>query len=59
MKKIKNQIKQFLKDEEGQALSEYALILAIIVIAVIAVLIVLRDKIVALFQKIADSLTIS
>ncbi|MEA4963554.1 Flp family type IVb pilin [Lutispora sp.] len=47
-----------LKDEKGQALSEYGLVLGIVVIAVIAILGVLKDKIISLFQKIADALSI-
>lgn len=49
---------KLFKDEGGQALSEYGLVLGIIVIAVIASLTLLKDKIVALFQKIADALSI-
>lgn len=51
-------IKKLFKNEEGQALSEYALLLGIILLGVIVVVTLLRDKIVALFQKIADALSI-
>ena len=59
MKKVKEIMKRFWVEEEGQSLSEYALILAIVVIAVIAILIALKDQIVALFQTIIDALKIS
>lgn len=59
MKKMKEIMKRFLVEEDGQALSEYALILAIIVIAVIAILIALKEQILALFQKVIDALQIT
>jgi Flp pilus assembly pilin Flp len=59
MKKVKGIMKRLWVEEDGQSLSEYALILAIVVIAVIAILIALKDQIVALFQKIIDALKIA
>lgn len=50
-------IKKFWKDEEGQALSEYGLILGIIAVAAIVALVALKDKLVAVFNKISESLT--
>ncbi|WBW95961.1 Flp family type IVb pilin [Oceanirhabdus sp. W0125-5] len=51
-------LKSLIKDERGQALSEYALLLGIILLGVIAVVTLLKDKIVALFTKIANALSI-
>lgn len=51
-------LKRLFKNEEGQALSEYALLLGIILLGVIVVVTLLRDRIVGLFQKIADALSI-
>ncbi len=59
MRKYLRDLKRFVKEEKGQALSEYALILAIIVIAVIVILVALKDQIVALFQKIVDALSVA
>lgn len=59
MKKVKEELKRLLMEEEGQSLSEYALVLAVIVIAVIAILATLKDQIIALFQKIITALKIS
>lgn len=59
MKKIKKELKRLFSEEDGQSLSEYALVLAVIVIAVIAILATLKDQIVALFQKIIDALKLS
>ncbi len=47
-----------IKDESGQALSEYGLVLAIVVIAAIVVLTTLKDKVIALFNKISTALSI-
>ncbi len=51
-------LKALWKDEKGQALSEYGLVLGIVVIAVIVVLTTLKDKIIALFNKISEALSI-
>lgn len=45
------------KDEEGQGLAEYALILALIAIVVIAALTLLGDNITAILNEIAAALT--
>lgn len=44
------------KDEEGQGLAEYALILALIAIVVIAALTLLGDNITAILNEIAGEL---
>ena len=44
------------RDEEGQGLAEYALILALISIAAIAVMILLGGQIGAIFGKVSTSL---
>lgn len=46
----------WLRDEEGQAMVEYGLIIALIAIVVIVALIALGDNIKELFNKAADSL---
>lgn len=51
-------LKRLLNEEEGQTLSEYGLVLAIVVIAVIASLTLLKDKLVAIFTKITEALNI-
>lgn len=44
---------QFWSDESGQGLTEYALIIALVSIGLIAVLIFFRDTIGQVFEKIA------
>jgi pilus assembly protein Flp/PilA len=50
-------IQQFMREEEGQGLVEYALIIAIIAIAVIVAMIFLRDQISNIFSNIGNNLT--
>ncbi|WP_123043082.1 Flp family type IVb pilin [Cohnella candidum] len=40
-----------LKQEEGQGMTEYGLVLGLIAVAVVAALILLRDHIIALFNN--------
>lgn len=51
-----NYLMLFKKDEEGQGMVEYALLIGLIAIAVIAVLVVLGPAIAAKFQEIVDNL---
>lgn len=48
--------KNYLKKRKGQALSEYGILLALVVIAVIAILVLLGPKIANSFKKVSDSL---
>jgi pilus assembly protein Flp/PilA len=47
----------FFKDEEGQGLVEYALIIAVIAIAVIVAMVFLRGQIQNIFSNIGNNLT--
>lgn len=51
-----NILRRLIKDEEGQGLTEYALIIALISIAVIAVMIIFRNQIKNTFQGISTGL---
>ena len=46
-----------IREEEGQGLVEYALIIAIIAIAVIVAMIFMRDQLVNLYSRIGNNLT--
>ena len=47
----------FLRDDEGQGLVEYALIIAVIAIAVIVAMVFLRGQIQNIFSNIGNNLT--
>ena len=47
----------FFRDEEGQGLVEYALIIAVISIAVIGAMIFLRGQLQNIFSNIGNNLT--
>lgn len=46
----------WLRDEEGQAMVEYGLIIALIAIVVIAALIILGDELQKLFRNVATTI---
>jgi len=54
---MKHFLVQFLNNRSGQALTEYALILAVIAIAVVAVMTLLGDQLQVVFQSVIDTLT--
>ena len=47
----------FARDERGQGLTEYALIIAVIAVAVLVALFFLRDQITNVFSNIGNNLT--
>jgi pilus assembly protein Flp/PilA len=49
-------IKKLALEERGQGMTEYGLILALLVIGVIAVLVVMGPKLAAKFQSVSDSI---
>ena len=48
---------RFLREDEGQGLVEYALIIAVIAIAVIVAMIFLRGQLQNIFSEIGNNLT--
>ena len=50
-------IERFLRDDDGQGLVEYALIIAVIAIAVIVAMVFLRGQIQNIFSNIGNNLT--
>ena len=50
-------LQKFVRDEDGQGLVEYALIIAVIAIAVILAMVFLRDQISNIFSNIGNNLT--
>ena len=56
LKKFKNYIVSILTNEKGQGMVEYALIIGLVSIVVIAVLVLLGPAIAAKFQAIINAL---
>lgn len=54
---MRNFLTRFIREEEGQGMVEYGLILALIAIAVIVVLTAMSGSLKGIFQKISDQLT--
>ena len=50
-----NWMKNFLNEEEGQGMAEYALVLGIIAIGVVGLLVIFGEAIVAQFEKVTDA----
>jgi pilus assembly protein Flp/PilA len=50
-------LQTFVRDEDGQGLVEYALIIAVIAIAVIVAMVFLREQISNIFSNIGNNLT--
>jgi pilus assembly protein Flp/PilA len=51
-----NQLKRLFKEEEGQAMTEYGLLVGLIAIALITVLATLGTDLAALFTKVSTKL---
>lgn len=56
LKNLKNRITSVFSNEKGQGMVEYALIIGLVAIVVIAVLILLGPAIAAKFQTIVNNL---
>ncbi len=53
---MKKFLHRFSRDERGQTMTEYALILAVVAVAVIGVMTLLGDKVKAIFQSVLDAI---
>jgi pilus assembly protein Flp/PilA len=53
---MSNLFKRFMKDESGQGLTEYVLIIALVAIGVIAIMVVFRNSIGKLFETASNEL---
>jgi pilus assembly protein Flp/PilA len=56
-KEVPESVLTFFRDDEGQGLVEYALIIAVIAIAVIVAMIFLRGQLQNIFSNIGNNLT--
>lgn len=53
---LKSRLMEFLKDEEGASAIEYALLAAMVAIAVVAFVTPVNQAVTSIFQKIQDAL---
>lgn len=53
---IQNGIDNLKNDQRGQALSEYAVVIGVIAVLIIATLVLLKDSLVGVFTRIINSL---
>lgn len=56
MRKLRSLVRRMARDEEGQSMVEYGLIIALIAVVVIAALILLGPKIAGVFNNITANL---
>ena len=56
MKKLPTALTNFLRDEEGASMAEYALLLGVITVALITVITLFRNAIANLFNKTTNTL---
>lgn len=56
MKSLMKKVKGFIRDEEGQGLVEYALIIALVAIVIIVALQFLEKETAETYNKVADEL---
>jgi pilus assembly protein Flp/PilA len=54
---IMNKLFQFIKDEDGASMVEYALLLALIAVVAITILTTMGSNVSSIFKTISDSLT--
>ena len=50
-------MKALFVEEEGQGMTEYGLVLGIIAVAVVGVLALMREQILAMFNSVKDAIT--
>ncbi len=52
-----NKLKQLVKEEQGQGMTEYGLVLGLIAVAVVGSLALLRTQIIDMFSDVVDLVT--
>lgn len=57
MKRIVTQVREFVRDEDGAAVAEYGLLLAIVAVGMITVLTAFRDNLRTWWNGLRDQLT--
>jgi pilus assembly protein Flp/PilA len=52
-----NKLKGLLKEEQGQGMTEYGLVLGVIAVGIVAVLVTLREEITTMFKDVVSNIT--
>lgn len=55
--KLQKHLEKILKNEEGQAFSEYAIVIGVVAVLLIATVVLFKDAIVGVFTRIISSLS--
>jgi pilus assembly protein Flp/PilA len=56
MSKLQSAVNRFMQDEEGASMAEYALLLGVIAVALIAVIATFRNEIAGVFNRTGNTL---
>ncbi|UYZ21250.1 Flp family type IVb pilin [Mesobacillus jeotgali] len=54
---MKAKLKALFTEEQGQGMTEYGLVLGVIAVAVVGVLALLREEILAMFEEVTTAVT--
>jgi pilus assembly protein Flp/PilA len=54
---MKNKLMGLIKEEQGQGMTEYGLVLGLIAVAAVAALVTLRGQIVTMYQNVVEAVT--
>lgn len=57
VRKVKKMLKKLLRDESGQGMTEYALILALVAVGAIVAMTTLREEIIGVFTAVTGALS--
>lgn len=52
-----NKFKNFIREEEGQGMTEYGLVLGLIAVAVVGALALLRGQIIEMYNEVVELVT--
>jgi pilus assembly protein Flp/PilA len=54
---MKNKLMGLIKEEQGQGMTEYGLVLGLIAVAAVAALVTLRGEIVTMYKNVVEAVT--
>ncbi|OOE14822.1 Flp family type IVb pilin [Fictibacillus arsenicus] len=54
---MKNKLMGLIKEEQGQGMTEYGLVLGLIAVAAVAALVLLREEVIAMYDKAVEAVS--